>query len=155
MANIEELYAKHYQALRSYAYWLCRDVTQSEDLVQEAFAAAVKKSSEVSVKWLITVVRYRNIDAFYKKKPGLLEDTELLSDDCPKSDVLAEVSELRDSIEDAVRALPQSHKAAFILYAQGKSMREIGAVLEIPANTAQTWVFRARMKLQESLREYK
>src|ERR671930_351824 len=65
---------------------------------------------------------------------------------------LAERAEVRRLLESQIDALPEAYRTVFMLRAvEELSVEETAAVLDIPAATVRTRLFRARSMLREAL----
>jgi len=67
----EQLVSAYANDLYRYAYWLCKQPTLAEDLVQETFARAWKsieslKDEKAAKAWLITILRRENARLYRK-----------------------------------------------------------------------------------------
>jgi len=59
-------------------------------------------------------------------------------------------------IKDAISSLPDNLKSVFVLYEiEGYKYNEISKALNMPMNTVKVYLMRARLRLQEELKEYK
>lgn len=126
------------------------DPADAEDAVQEVFlklltAHPVFQDAEHEKAWLIRATLHRAADqrkaAARKNVP--LEEAALSAVETPESDVLS-----------AVRALPEKYSAVIHLhYYEGYSIKEIAAMLKLPAATVGTRLARGRMRLQQMLKE--
>jgi len=142
--------------LYRYAYWLCKQSSLAEDLVQEACLRAWKSLHTLqdvasARAWLMTIVR----NEFYRhcKKNKLVQDWDehmdarlsMLSYD---KDASTDIMALRQAIE----RLPDEYREPLVLQLDGGfSGDEIAEIMGISRNTVMTRVFRARQKLRSIL----
>ena len=69
----EELVHIYHSELYRFAYWLCRDQTIAEDLVQETFLRAWRaldslQDQQAAKPWLLTILRRENARRFERKQ---------------------------------------------------------------------------------------
>ncbi|KOO11243.1 RNA polymerase subunit sigma, partial [Vibrio xuii] len=74
----EALVRAYHRDLYRYAYWLCKDPTVSEDLVQETCLRAWKsldslQDEKAAKSWLITILRRENARRFERKQLDLVD----------------------------------------------------------------------------------
>ncbi|HED17740.1 MAG TPA: sigma-70 family RNA polymerase sigma factor [Gammaproteobacteria bacterium] len=143
--------------LYRYAYWLCKQSSLAEDLVQEACLRAWKSlhtlQDVVSARaWLMTIVR----NEFYrhcKKNKRLVQDWDehidnQLSMSSYQKDAATDIMALRQAIEQ----LPGEYRELLVLQVDGGfSGDEMAEITGISRNTVMTRVFRARQKLRSIL----
>jgi RNA polymerase sigma-70 factor (ECF subfamily) len=78
-----------------------------------------------------------------------VEDLPNQDDDGP--DTLAHVRELVDRSLALLQTLPQDQREIILMYVEGLSMAEIGAIARVPAETARSRLRRALAKLRQEL----
>lgn len=153
-ARFSHFAAEHMKPLYRYAYWLSRDAGAAEDLVQEALGRAwsafgALRDERAGKAWLFTILRRE----FLRRPPPAhnhlpLEDE--VADETYAPGYAVEVMDVRLAIG---RLAPEYREALMLQTMDGFSLEEIGRLLGIPANTAATRVFRARLQLREMLSE--
>ncbi len=133
-----------------FAYWLCRNRWQAQDLVQETFTAAWKgrdslRDSSATKAWLFSILRNEHVRVFQRKRLDLV-DVEL--EDLP---IAGDNSELeRVELEECLRALPETYREPLLLQVLGGfSGKEIAAMLNISEQNVMTRLTRARQALQK------
>lgn len=139
----------HSSDLFRYAYWLCRDRSRAEDIVQESFARAWKSwdglRDHAAVKsWLFSIVRHEHLRGFERKALEIderdVEDLELAAD-C-RMDVAMDVRE-------ALAALPASLREPLVMQVLGGfSCAEIAGMLQTTEGAVMTRLTRARQALR-------
>jgi RNA polymerase sigma-70 factor, ECF subfamily len=134
-----------------FAYWLCRNRWQSQDLVQETLANAWERRETLRDKtaakaWLFSILRNEHVQIFRKKHLDLV-DLEL--EDLPIADDNRELE--RMEIGECLRALPETYREPLLLHEIGGfSGREIAAMLKISEPNVMTRLKRARQALQKA-----
>jgi RNA polymerase sigma-70 factor, ECF subfamily len=131
-----------------FAFWLCRNRWQAEDLVQETFVAAWKgrqslRDRGAAKAWLFSILRNEHVRVFQKKRLDMV-DMEL--DDL---DVASQGDELeRVELEECLRALPENLREPLLLQVLGGfSGREIASMLNLSEQNVMTRLTRARRAL--------
>ncbi|MFA5951597.1 MAG: sigma-70 family RNA polymerase sigma factor [Hyphomicrobium sp.] len=161
----------HLTAAHTLAYWLVRNRSDAEDIVQEAFLRAYRgydgfQGGDVRV-WLLTIVRntaYRwlsdrhrrsNVIAFdeafnrYGDKESS-EDEVASSEPSPEDDLIN--SDNRHAILQALGRLPAQLREAIVLREiEGLSYREIADVAGVKIGTVMSRLARSRSLLRASL----
>ncbi len=138
--------------LYRYAFWLCRDRTMAEDLVQETFLRAWKslaslRDEKAAKRWLITILRREFARQFERRRPELTDvDLDDLAGD--RRDNNAEVVLLRH----ALASLAEKYRDPLLLQVLGGfNCAEIADLLGLSSGAVMTRLFRARRKLREAL----
>lgn len=144
-----EMMVRAYSAdLFRFAYWLCRNRWQAQDLVQETYAAAWKardslRDETVAKAWLFTILRNENARVYQRKRLDI-DDIEL--DNLPNA---ADSGHERVELEDCLRKLPESFREPLMLQVLGGfSGREIAEMMNISEQNVMTRLTRARQALQ-------
>lgn len=149
----EALVRAYHRDLYRYAYWLCKDQSIAEDLVQETCLRAWKsldslQDEKAAKSWLITILRRENARRFERKQLDLV-DIDDFGNDAKVSDephhrsewVQAQIMKLEDDYREPL----------FLQVVGGFSGEEIGQILNLNKNTVMTRLFRARNQLKEML----
>jgi RNA polymerase sigma-70 factor (ECF subfamily) len=141
--------------MKSVALNLLGSPADAEDAVQEAFlkvyrgAARFRGGSSLAT-WLYRILVNTCYDLMRRgrRRPEAPLPARIAMAAGAESD-----HPLRLSIEMALTRLPAREKAAFLLCeVEGFSHREAGEILDVNENTSRTLLFRAKRRLQESLR---
>ncbi|MFL6603800.1 MAG: sigma-70 family RNA polymerase sigma factor [Steroidobacteraceae bacterium] len=140
--------------LLRFAFWLARDRTVAEDVVQETMLRAWRSRTELRNSsalrpWLLTIVRRENARLHERKRlPTVDLDEVVASQDIglALNDAGPEIADLRR----AILALPDEYREPIVLqvlggFSTGEIAKELG--LTLPA--VLTRLFRARNKLRE------
>lgn len=134
-----------------FAYWLSRDASVAEDVVQETFSRVWKAwhqlKDENAVKaWLLTIARNEFNRLFQRKRVDASEDIddhlELAASYRDPADTLA--------MQQALAALPLSYKEPLLMQVLGgMSCGEIAAAMELSEGAVMTRLTRARQALRK------
>ncbi|ATL92399.1 sigma-70 family RNA polymerase sigma factor [Aeromonas sobria] len=143
--------------LYRYGYWLTRDPSVAEDLVQETFLRAWKaidtlQDDKAAKGWLITILRRENARRFERKQFDLVD-----LDDFPQSDPDALHSEQEmenEWLRRHITRLPEEYQEPLLLQVVGGfSGEEIAKMLGLNKNTVMTRLFRARNQIKEAMEQ--
>ena len=147
--NSYEMIVRAYSAdLFRFAYWMCRNRWQAEDLVQETFAAAWRardalRDESAAKAWLFSILRNEHA-RIYQRKRVEITDTEI--DDIPEASLSGHE---RVELVEALNTLPEHFREPLLLQILGGfSGREIAKTLGISEQNVMTRLTRARQALQ-------
>lgn len=147
--GFEEAVRAHSRDLFRYAYWLCRDRSRAEDLVQEAFARAWKswgtlRDPAAVRSWLFSILRNEHLRAFERRT--------LEMDDCDVEELELTVDTRMDvamGVREALAALPASLREPLVMQVLGGfSCAEIADLLQTTEGAVMTRLTRARHALR-------
>lgn len=158
LENSEKLYQAYYMRVFSFAMTLTGDKAQAEEITQETFFRAISRQSGFrgesdEATWLCAIARNLFLDEQRRQSRR-----EPLPEDLPDTgrDVEHAAAD-RDSsfrIHLALHALPEPYREVFELRVFGElSFRETGMIFGKTENWARVTYHRARLKLQEGMRE--
>ncbi|WP_018984492.1 sigma-70 family RNA polymerase sigma factor [Salinimonas chungwhensis] len=137
-----------------YAYFLTREASIAEDIVQETFLRAWRsldklKDEKAAKSWLITILRRENARRFEKKQLDTVNIDE--------HEIADHTFESQDNLDSAdlqrlISKLSEPYREPLILQLLfGFSGEEIAQELGLNKNTVMTRLFRARSQLKEIL----
>lgn len=145
------------QALRPdllrFAFWLSRDLSVAEDVVQETMLRAWKAQDSLleqsaAKPWFLTIIRREYARTFERKRLDTVDVDDLVA----KEELMLaavddqEVMELRA----AMLKLPDEYREPLLLQVlMGYSTAEISAELGLSPGAVLTRLFRARKRLRE------
>jgi RNA polymerase sigma-70 factor (ECF subfamily) len=158
----------HLDALYRGALRLTRDPDKAQDLVQDAYARALRYQHSyqpgTNMKaWLFAIMRNLFWDRFKgsRKEDVSLDDVgefvlyDKLRDEGakPEADVLDKLA--ASEVVAAVEKLPPLHREVVLLVdVEGFSYKDAAQTLGVPIGTVMSRLHRARQQLQKSLYEY-
>ncbi len=155
------------------AFYLTRDKTEAEDLVQETYLRAFRFFNKFQPgtncrAWLLSILRnlfinrYRQksrepkavecekLDAVYE---SMVEQGENLGRGNPEHHFVSQMMD--DEVEAALKGLPEEFRTAIVLVdIEELSYHETAQVMECPVGTVRSRVSRGRRMLQVALRGY-
>jgi RNA polymerase sigma-70 factor (ECF subfamily) len=154
-ARFESLCGRLRPDLYRFAFWLARDRTVAEDVVQDTLLRAWRSfgslgNEAAARQWLLTIARREFARRFERKRldtvdvddPGVIEDPALAGPDAQ------EVIDMRA----AIFALERDYREPLVLQVlMGYSTDEIAAALALTPGAVLTRLFRARQKLRRAL----
>jgi RNA polymerase sigma-70 factor, ECF subfamily len=138
--------------LYRFAYWLCRDRSVAEDLVQETYARAwanwqTVRDEKAAKGWLLTILHHEYARLFEKKRLAIDErelDDLMIGVECTTQASL----ELRE----ALWALPEAYREPLLLQVLGGfSCGEIASMLAISEAAVMQRLTRSRKAMRRLL----
>lgn len=153
--RFEALCAQFRPDVYRFAFWLARDRSIAEDVVQETFMRAWRAIDSLAEPgaarpWLLTIARREHARLYERKRfdtvdidePGVLDDPALA--DPPGED--------HSDVRAAMLALEPDYREPLVLQVlMGYTTEEIASHLGIKPGAVLTRLFRARQKLRELL----
>ncbi len=149
--NFHDLYQKYAQDVYRFAYWLCGDAQDAEDITSETFVRALTSVNEIRTEtvkgYLLTIAR--NLAFKRTKRASRLTD---LTPGLPAlgngPEQTAETNLSLQGVMQFMQTLPEIDRAALLLHIQDDlSYEEISKVLGISLAAARVKVHRMRLKL--------
>ncbi len=146
------------RGLIRYCYVITKDIDMAEDIAQEAFISAYEQLNKYDPKykfstWLYKIAHNKALKSL-RKPPALPleEDFEIPFEDQTQEKLDVEVRE--STVRDAVASLPSHYQMAVNLhYWESKDYLEIAEIMNVPATTIKTWLYRARQQVKENCHE--
>ncbi len=153
--------------LYNFVFRFVSDRETAEDIVQETFLRAFRKRKEYRAianfsTWLFTIAGNLAKSELRRRKRWRLfslhrdDDSESgmeLPDETYRPDKVAESSLADDQIHDAIASLPENYRQVILLRdVEGMAYQEIAEIVDCPVGTVKSRVNRARLKLQQKLK---
>ena len=144
------------QALRPdllrFSFWLSRDLTLAEDVVQETLLRAWKSrdslQNEAAAKpWFLTIIRREYARTFERKRPDTVDVDELIA----REEQIFAATHDQDLVEIRVAMfkLPEEYREPLVLQVlMGYSTAEIAAELGLTKGAVLMRLFRGRKQLR-------
>ena len=155
--TFEDLSLPLFDQLYNFAHWLTQDASEAEDLVQEAYAKALRGFSSFQLgtnfrAWMFRILR----NSFLTSRTGL-KSTVALAEDAdetipspeptPEASLLAQAD--REVVREALRELTLPFREILLLCeVEEMSYEEISQTLSIPMGTVMSRLSRARKALR-------
>lgn len=149
-ALVRALHADIYR----YAFWLTKDKSVAEDIVQETFLRAWRsldslQDEKAAKSWLITILRRENARRFERKQFDLVDIDDV---HVAEEGIGHEESLTQNQLRREIGKLSEEYREPLMLQIIfGFSGDEIAAQLDLNKNTVMTRLFRARAQLKEAL----
>jgi RNA polymerase sigma-70 factor (ECF subfamily) len=141
--------------LMRFAFWLARDRTLAEDVVQEAMLRAWKSLDSLdddarARPWMLTIVRREHARTFERKR---LEVTDVDALVAAEADVLAaEEDAALAEMREALFRLEDDYREPLVLQVMmGFTTQEIAEHMGLTQGAVLTRLFRARQQLRKAL----
>ena len=152
------VFEEHADRVYGYAVRRCGDPALAEDLTAIAFEAASRRFAhgqghEVSLAWLLTVVRRRLIDHWrnserHSRKVAWLRNEVLVQP--------IEADESLSGVDVAIRSLAENQRAALVLrYLEDYSVSEVAETLGMTYKAAESLLSRARRSFSHAYWEHR
>lgn len=158
-AAFEALVRRHLRAANAVALGVMLDQADADDVVQDAFIAALQQLDRLTKParfgaWLLRIVRNRALSALRKRRVRSAAPLEwaldAASDANPGRD--AERASLRGRLSAALDTLPEHQRQIVVLHdLEEWKHREIGELLDMPEGTVRHHLFLARRALRGRL----
>jgi RNA polymerase sigma-70 factor (ECF subfamily) len=136
--------------------------TDAEDLLQEVFLLVYNKMASFQGQaalgtWLYRIATNRCLDHLRSRTKRNQSKTDSL-DQKERADVSGprETTAERLDLDQCIANLPDSYRAAFILYdVQGFEHREVAEILGVAEGTSKSLVHKARLRIRECLGQFR
>ncbi len=172
-AEFERVALPQLSHLYTSAFYLTRDKTEAEDLVQETYIRALRffdkfKPGTNCRAWLLTILRNLFINRYQQKKrepekvdwekieqvyESMVEQGERAERDNPENQLISRLMD--EEVERALRELSEEYRMAIVLVdIEELSYEEAAKVMECAIGTVRSRVSRGRRMLQVALRNY-
>jgi RNA polymerase sigma factor (sigma-70 family) len=158
------VFAQFVKIYQDMVFACCRSMglreDEIEDVASEAFIAAYQSiknyngQSKLS-SWLWKIAYHKSLD--YRKKMQnkaipAADSIDTLAAGASSPEMHLSAQEQNAAIWEAVQRLSHPQAAVIVLYyREGKSIEEVGRILEIPENTVKTYLHRGRKELYSRL----
>jgi RNA polymerase sigma-70 factor, ECF subfamily len=152
-ASFDDFYAATATRLVRYAYALTSNISDAQDIAQEAFARAWQRWESVRdfdspEAWVRRVVTNLALSKLRRERTARAAAPYLITADVP------ELSPDTVALVAALRALPERHRVVVVLhYLADLPVGQIAAELRCPAGSVKAWLHRGREALAIALRE--
>ena len=143
-------------SLYRYAYWLARDKTMADDLVQETLLRAWRsldqlRDENAARQWLITILRREFAREISRRKDTVDIEQLALADN--RASLGGDDTDMHDVRRAMLKLAPEYREPLVLQVLMGCSTGEIAEQLELSQATVLTRLYRARQQLRELLGE--
>lgn len=163
---LAELVKKYEQTVYNFAFKICRNKERAEHTMQETFMSMIKSLKQFSGKsklstWLYTIVSNHCLMLARSQKKydytslenedGLIDDRNIVDWNF-SPDKIAENSELKVVLDEAIQKLPHEYRVVFLLRdVEGLSTKETGEIVNLSVPAIKSRLHRARAFLRNEL----
>jgi RNA polymerase sigma-70 factor, ECF subfamily len=150
--RITRLFESMRPDLMRFAFWLTRDRSIAEDVVQESLLRAWRsrdalKDPSCSRAWLLTIVRREHARLYERKRLELVELND--ASEHEGSGLISQDDSELHALRAAIMQLPIEYREPLIMQVLGGfSVEEIAHELSLSVSAVLTRLFRARNKLR-------
>ena len=158
---MQVLFSRYQVRVFRYVLRMVRNEATAEDLISEVFldvwrqAGQFEGRSSVST-WLLGIARYKALSQIRKRSEAELDEdyAEQIIDGADTPEIDLQKKDKGALIRTCLMKLSVEHREMIdLVYYHEKSIEEVAALLQIPANTVKTRMFYARQKLSEILKQ--
>jgi RNA polymerase sigma-70 factor (ECF subfamily) len=151
MDEILNLYRQHASAVFRFAWGLCGDRSQAEDLVSETFTRLLTRTPRIETRtalaYLLAVARNTYISGRRRQSREVPLAEEIRAPESDPASRLDDQARL-ESVTAALRDLSEGERSALLLRVDHElSYEEIASALGISVGAAKVRVHRARLRL--------
>lgn len=149
------LFRRHQTRVYRFILRMVRDRALAEDLLSDAFVDVWQRAdwfagrSSVST-WLLGIARHKALTALRARRAEQLDEEAALAipDPAPDPERALADQDRAALLRRSLDALTPAHREIIdLVYAQGRSINEIAALLHLPPATVKTRMFYARKRL--------
>ena len=143
--------------LYGYVYKSLRDEDDANDIVQDSFLKLWQNKESVELEkaksWLFTTAHNALIN--FVKKQGRMQSMETAPYAEPSTEGnLNQNFELKEIIQKYIDTLPELQKSILLLRdLEGYSYEEIGEMLKLNESQVKVYLFRARQKMKDQIKD--
>ena len=157
--DFESLYTQYFQKVYNFAYSLTQDVHQAEEVTQETFFRAMKHPEKFegrsSVNTYLCAIAHNLFISSMRKQKKYVPETVL--DVIPSGEDIEAGFERKDTsrrLHQLLHRLEDPYKEVFTLRVFGElPFAAIGALFDKGESWARVTFFRAKQKMQETMKE--
>lgn len=155
MNELETLYRTHAAAVLRFAWGLCGDRSQAEDIVSETFVRVLTRAPRIETRtalaYLLTIARNTYLSGQRRRRREVPLADDLPAPDADPDGRRHHEARLAATLH-ALRDLPEGERAALLLRVDHElPYDEIAAALGISVGAAKVRVHRARQRLASML----
>ena len=151
MFDFQDFYKTYVPDVYRFAYWLCGDAVDAEDITSETFLRAWKHREKIRTEtlkaYLLSIARNLYLERLRKHKLHI-ELSDAMPDPAPGVDQRSEQRAELERIQKVLQQVNEVDRAAFILRVQHEMpYAEIARVLQLSLSAVKVKVHRVRLKL--------
>ena len=151
--DFHDLYQTYAQDIHRFAYWLCGDAQEADDITSETFVRALTSADEIRTEtvkgYLLTIARNLAFKHHHRRQRLTDLSPNLSAPDNGPEQATETRLDLQATLK-FLQTLPEVDRAALLMHSQEDlPYTEIAAALGISMAAARVKVHRARLKLNE------
>jgi RNA polymerase sigma-70 factor (ECF subfamily) len=155
MQELEALYRRHAPAVLRFAWGLCGDRSQAEDIVSETFIRILTRApriqTQTALAYLLVVARNVYLTGQRRRRREQPLPEELVAPEHDPARAIDERARL-DRVLETLRELPETERTALLMRMDHElSYEEIASALGTTVGAARVRVHRARLRLAQAL----
>lgn len=160
--EFEQLVRQYEKLVFTVCYQLVRDYHEAQNLAQETFLSAYRHiddyHGESYKPWLIRIASNKAKDflksAYFRRVDVTDEMEGRITSTAASAEEVAVASDTVRLIHEKILSLEEPyHQVAVLFFINGLTPEEIALRLDRPRKTIQTQIYRARLKLQQFVKE--
>ncbi|QDT64504.1 sigma-70 family RNA polymerase sigma factor [Calycomorphotria hydatis] len=149
--RVQQLFVHHQSQLKAFAFALCSDFVQADDLMQEAFLTVSNKAHEFDLEsnflaWSRAIVRFKLLEARRASGAKSVEYIEALAATCPEN--WADEDRLQALTKCLGALAPKAREIVTLRYKQEYSPVQIAELLSRTVNSINVALSKARTTLR-------
>ena len=157
-------FQKLYNATSAKLFGVClrilKNQTDAEEALQEVYVKVWRSADRYAtgqaspISWLAAIARNTSIDLYRARRPETVDiaEAEVIADEAPSPEAQTLLFDDVGRLKGCMEELDDRHALAVKqIYLNGWTYQETADELEIPLNTAKTWIRRSLISLRECL----
>ncbi|NOY22658.1 MAG: RNA polymerase sigma factor [Acidobacteria bacterium] len=157
MISFKNMYQKYERDVFRFAYWLCRNAHDAEDISSETFVRAWAGSGRLNAQtlkgYLFKIARNLWLDQL-KQKKRKLSDPDVITDPGQNPEEYALGNETAELVQNALADLRSSDRhILFLRFTEELSYREIADCLGLSMAAVKVALHRAKKRLGKRIKE--
>lgn len=155
-ASVESLIDEFHVLVYRYAFRLCGNQADAEDLTQQTFLAAQQNLNQLrdpskARSWLLTICRNRFLKSCRRQQPLAISATDIEIEKIPAHAKPADEFD-REKLQQVIQELPDEYRVVVMMfYFEQLSYREIAEQLDVKLGTVMSRLSRAKARLRSVL----
>ena len=154
---LSDLVNSHYEMAYRYAFRMSGNAADAEEVVQQEYLVAQQRIEQLrdptkGRSWLMAIVRTTFLKSIRKRRPQVLDDSQLDWNAVPTKP--SEMTIDQERLTMALDSLPIEYRVTVLMfYFEHLSYKEIAEALEVATGTVMSRLSRAKGLLKNQLKE--